>query len=82
MFRIFQASNESSLASEPWARRETPMLSANPGYTLTATQALSFTKTSTTLLSMNILRCRGSPGPRAIAVVSGALDSAPGNIEE
>ena len=55
MFVIFQASNESSIASEPWARREIPKLSAKPGYTLTARQALSFTKTSTTLLSINIL---------------------------
>ena len=82
MFLIFQASKETSLASEPWARRETPTLSANPGYTLTATQALSFTKTSTTLLSINILSLRGSSGSRAIGVVSGALDNTPGNIEE
>ena len=61
---------------------ETPVLSDNPGYTLTAAQALSFTKTSTTLLSMNILSFRGSSTPISTAVVSGGLDSAPGNKDE
>ena len=82
MFPIFQASNESSIASEPWARREIPKLSAKPGYTLTAKQALSFTKTSTPLLSINTLSLRGSSGPRAIVALSGALDNTSGNVEE
>ena len=82
MFVIFQASNESSIASEPWARREIPKLSAKPGYTLTARQALSFTKTSTTLLSINTFILKFSLGSKKTGPVSGDLDRTLGNVEE
>jgi hypothetical protein len=61
---------------------ETPVLFFNPGYTLAATHCLPFTKTSTTLLSIKILRESFSPGLMVTGADSGARDITSGRTEE
>ena len=58
------------------------MLSSRSGYTRIATHCLPFTKTSTTLLSMNTRNSRISSASIRTGAVSGALDRTSGAPDE